>query len=79
MRINLKYLREHGYDIHVENNFVDINPRDFKPCVQMLISEFSIEEMYAYQIENDIHEFQVLTEIRRSQLADLVASRKTGE
>ena len=67
MRINLKKLREYGYDIQQNQDTIEIYARDFRPAVEMLQNEFDLESMYALFIEGEIHEFQVLTDIRRAK------------
>ena len=67
MRINLKWLREHGYDIQQNQDTIEIYARDFRPAVEMLQNEFGLERMYAFFVEEEIHEFQILTDIRRAK------------
>ena len=65
MRINLKWLREHNYDIQQGKDSIEIYPRDCKPILKALQDEFGIESMYACAIEKDVRDFQILTEIRK--------------
>ena len=66
MKINLKKLREH-YDVQQNQDTIEIYPRDCKSIVEMLQNEFGIERMYAFFVEEEIHEFQILTDIRKAK------------
>ena len=67
MKINLKKLREYGYEIQQSPDSIEIYARDFRPAVEMLQDEFGLERMYAFFVEEEIHEFQILTDIRRAK------------
>jgi len=65
MRINLKWLRERGYNVQQEKDLVEIYPQDCEPILERLQKEFGIERMYACSIEENVRDFQILTEIRK--------------
>ena len=67
MKINLKKLREIGYNVQQNQDTIEIYARDFRPAVEMLQDEFGLERMYAFFVEQEIHEFQILTDIRRAK------------
>ena len=69
MRINLKWLREHGYDVQQDQDTdtIEIYPRDSKFIFKTIQDEFGIERMYAFFVEEEIRDFQVLTDIRKAK------------
>ena len=66
MKINLKKLRE-DYEIRQDEDVIEIYARDFRPAVEILQDEFGLERMYAFFVEEEIHEFQILTDIRKAK------------
>ena len=67
MRINLKWLREHGYDVQQDQDAIEIYPQDSKFIFKTIQDEFNIERMYAFFVEEEIRDFQVLTDIRKAK------------
>ena len=67
MRINLKWLREHNYDIQQDQDAIEIYPRDSKFIFKTIQDEFGLERMYAFFVEEEIRDFQVLTDIRKAK------------
>ena len=67
MRINLKWLREHNYDVQQDQDTIEIYPRDSKFIFKTIQDEFGLERMYAFFVEEEIRDFQVLTDIRRAK------------
>ena len=67
MRINLKWLREHNYDIQQDQDTIEIYPRDSKFIFKTIQDEFGLERMYAFFVEEEIRDFQVLTDIRKAK------------
>ena len=67
MRINLKWLREHNYDVQQDQDTIEIYPRDSKFIFKTIQDEFGLERMYAFFIEEEIRDFQVLTDIRKAK------------
>ena len=65
MKIDLKWLKNHNYDVQQNQNVIEIYPRDCKPILKVLQDEFGLESMYACAIEKDVRDFQILTEIRK--------------
>ena len=69
MRINLKWLREHGYDVQwdKDTDTIEIYPQDSKFIFKIIQDEFGLERMYAFFVEEEIRDFQVLTDIRKAK------------
>ena len=67
MRINLKWLREHRYDVQQDQDTIEIYPQDSKFIFETIQDEFGLERMYAFFIEEEIRDFQVLTDIRKAK------------
>ena len=67
MRINLKWLREHNYDVQQDQDTIEIYPRDSKFIFKTIQDEFGLERMDAFFIEEEIRDFQVLTDIRKAK------------
>ena len=67
MRINLKWLKEHGYDVQQDQDTIEIYPQDSKFIFKTIQDEFGLERMYAFFVEEEIRDFQVLTDIRKAK------------
>ncbi len=73
MQINLKKLEEQGFEIHIDDKrgILDIYPRQqsefFREHLMDLFKEVQIDEIYAYDVLETSHEYQVLSAIRRTR------------
>ena len=61
MRIDIKKLVNLGYHVESSKDSIEIYPVDGKSAVEMLQKEFQLAPMYAYDLDEKIHNYQIMT------------------
>ena len=67
MKINLKWLRDHNYDVKLEGDFIEIYPWNYQSAVDILQDQFGLERIYALFVDEEIQDFRVLMDIRKAK------------
>jgi len=61
MRIDIQKFKSVGYIIETDGKtFIDIFPKDGKNYFQMFHDEFKLPRMYAYDMEERLHMYQII-------------------